>query len=196
MLKKFKAKLIDLGLSFLILALAISHGTACEISGGRLAQVESMTPETQQELHKAIHFHADLCVSILLERTLRRLLSSITDYLNHPRREDWIPVCFAISLLLMGAESLQVDIYLHGVGTTVAIGAMEGNAIKPLIGLFRESTNGLNPLMIGWDEGQNVDFVAENPDMVYALQDLQGLTQEYCKLRSLYCPGHARVRMS
>ncbi|KAI7766967.1 hypothetical protein LZL87_013944 [Fusarium oxysporum] len=148
MLKRLKAKLVDLGLSFLILALTMSHGTKCKILGGSLAHVEPLPVRTQRKLNKAIRLHAKLCISILLERILRILLSSIEQLLKHLRREDWVTACFAICLILMGAESLQVDICLNKAYISGDMDAMEESAIKFLVGLFRKSTNGFSPLQI------------------------------------------------
>ncbi|CAH0021706.1 unnamed protein product [Clonostachys rhizophaga] len=172
-------KVIDLGLSFLILALTISHGTTYEISGGGLAHLESLPPETQRALDQTIRFKADLYLSVLLERSLGRLLSSIEDYLKHPQREEWAATCFTICLLLMGAESLQVDMYINGTNPDADVNAMEGGVIKPLVGLFQESTSGLNPLLIDWSKEQNVDFLRGYPVIQYALADLHELTLDY-----------------
>ena len=94
-----------------------------------------------------------------------------------------MPICFAICLLFLGAESLQVDIYLNLPNPSTTIGAMKGSAVNTLVGLFRESTNGLNPLMIDWNTSHSSNFGDADPDMTYALQDLQELAHEYCKLR-------------
>lgn len=189
MYKSKQAKIIDLGLSFLIIALTISHRTTCQISGGQVFQLEPLSSATQRLLNRTVRFHAHLCLSVLLERTLRRLLSHIENYLKSPRREEWAATCFAICLLLLGAESLQVDVYINGIKTEANIDVMEDGAIRPLVCLFRESTNGSNPLMIGWNKDRNVnDFLQANTDIIYALQDLQDLTKEYSKSPILSFP--------
>lgn len=179
-----KAKVIDSALAFLVLALTISHPVDLAISGGKLEQLEPISLQTQQEMHVMAHHHVSICLSVLLERVLRRLLSLIHESLDHSRRDDWVPASFALCLLLMGVESLQVDIYLNEESPSAAITAMESSAVNALVDLFQKSTNGLNPLTIDWGEQRNWDLLGADPDMIYAMQDLQDLAQEYGKSRS------------
>jgi hypothetical protein len=170
-----QAEFIDLGLAFLILALTISHPIRCSISGKELGSAIF-----HRDLYTHIHKHASLCLSVLLERTLRKLLLIIQERFLRPQRKDWLPTCFAICLLLMGTESLQVDVYQRELEPSKIIDAMDTNAVKTLVASLKDSTNGIHPLAIDWNEERNWDLVDTEFDEVYALQDLQDLTHEYC----------------
>jgi hypothetical protein len=170
-----QAEFIDLGLAFLVLALTISHPIRCSISGKNLGSTI-----VHRDIHTYIFGHASLCLSVLLERTLRKLLLVIQERFLRPQRRDWLPTCFAICLLLMGTESLQVDVYQQEFEPSKTIKAMDSNAVKTLVASLKDSTNGIHPLAIDWNEERNWDLVDTELDEVYALQDLQDLTQEYC----------------
>jgi hypothetical protein len=160
-----------------ILALTVLQSMQCNIAGPNLGNLYF-----NYDLHRAVNYHAGVCISILLQRTLRELLSVIQNHVNHPNRNDWLPVCVAICLLLLGVESLQVDIYLSEMEPLKMIGAMEDNAVKNLVNVFLNSTNQVNPLKIDWNEERNAELVGDDPDLVYAFQDFQELRDEYCKM--------------
>ncbi|KAF4448228.1 hypothetical protein F53441_8335 [Fusarium austroafricanum] len=173
--------------STIIGAVAEFQETFPDRSGLRVALVDQCLhmrnafPRTL-ELSKAMAFHTDLCISVLLERTLQRLVSSLEHFLQNPKREDWASACFAVCLLLLGAESLQVDIYLNKPIVSRDVEATEESEIASLVGLFRESTNGVNPLEVDWNKRHNLVLLGVEPDMVYAMQDLQDLVFEYRRM--------------
>jgi len=157
------------------------HPIRCEIAGSELGDLDF-----HGGLYRAVHHHAEVCISVLLQRALRKLLSTIQDHVNCPNRDDWLPICFAISLLFLGAESLQVDIYLNGTEPLKMIRAMEDNAVKSLVKAFVDSTSRVNPLTIDWNDNRNAELVGSDADLVYAFQDLQNLRDEYCEFIILY----------
>jgi len=178
-----QANLIDMGLAYLVLALTISHHIQFDVSGGELDKLPKLSKGVLHQFRETASYHIDLCMSVLLERTQQRLLTSIQDYLINPQKQNWLPVCLVLSLMLFAAESMQVDIYLQLDDPFPSISAMEDNSVKTLTGLFRDSTSGFNSLAVDGDSPTSLG--ANIGDMIDALHDLQDLVREYGKP-----PGH------
>ena len=163
---------------FLILSLLISH-----IPAIRLPEAANRATSTQDEhaigsfVEDELHF----VLASLLESCLRGLLDRLQDLMSKGRREDWLPICFGLSLMFFAAESMQVDIHLRSANPKVSCESMEMRSILVLAELFPASTSGFDPLSLDWMRAENAALIENDTEAIESFKALQNLTQDYCE---------------
>jgi hypothetical protein len=117
-------------------------------------------------------------------KTLQSVLKEIETLAFNKNRQDWPILCFSLALLLTAAESLQVDIFLDTKNeqkSEEGCQAMQINGLYILVELFLVRTSGFNPLILDWDLAENKLLLDGDQGRIEAIQDLQLLSQSYCK---------------
>jgi hypothetical protein len=117
-------------------------------------------------------------------KTLQSVLKEIETLAFNKNRQDWPILCFSLALLLTAAESLQVDIFLDTKNeqkSEEGCQAMQINGLYILVELFLVRTSGFNPLILDWDLAENKLLLEGDQGRIEAIQDLQLLSQSYCK---------------
>ncbi|KAK3369221.1 hypothetical protein B0T24DRAFT_681251 [Lasiosphaeria ovina] len=98
-------------------ALATRRGSGSNLSRFSIASTSpsSLHIEGGDDIGEGLDGDSDLNANgddqVQLPERLSKLLLVIQERFLRPQRKDWLPTCFAICLLLMGTESLQVDVY-------------------------------------------------------------------------------------
>jgi len=135
-------------MEFLILSLLVSHNPSVQIISGRHFLDEDLLEHLngivlQPELRFALR--------ALLTWSLMRFLKELEELLARRDRAYWTAMCFGICLVLLGAESFQVDIHLKTPGTSRPRNmcvSMEVKAVNRIVELFHASTAGISPLRL------------------------------------------------
>ncbi|KAL8744293.1 MAG: hypothetical protein Q9190_003453, partial [Brigantiaea leucoxantha] len=163
------APVIAAAQKFLVLSLVISHNL----------MITNLPARTCETVAEYLHSEIGLTLSILLEDSLRQLLGLLQTLISRQCRADWPVISLALSLLFLGVESMQVDIYLQSRHPRLVCESMEETAILMLADIFTASTRGFKPLTLDWDVEENVNLVEGNSNVVETLRGLQRLSQEY-----------------
>lgn len=175
--KPTKSKAINHACKFLILAFIISHSPP-------LLYIHPLEPKACQ--CQSTGLEISLSLAGLLHTTLQSLLHELELLIFARRREHWATICFSLSLLLLAAESLQVDIFLRADNEKEAekgCERMQMNGIHVLTELFLADTVAFSPLVLDWELQENWNLVGNDNICVKALRDLQTLSQNYCRFR-------------
>ena len=126
-------------------------------------------------------------ISFLLENSLEELLDALQILLSARKRASWPVICFALSLLFLGAECLQATVYRLSSKARAMCEAMEMKSILILVELFKASTAGFNPLCLDWTKEKNAELVENDEAAFMSLKALQDLSHEYCESWTLEC---------
>lgn len=160
-------------IKFLILAFIVSHWPCLVYEGLPLSrQTEALIFEMRHLLSK------------MLFATLQSTLKHIETLLYNSERQTWPVTCFSIIFILLGTESLQVDIYLRTENQQQfeeGCESMETNGIYVLVELFLIRTAGFSPLDLDWTMSENRSLLNRQEACIEAVQSLQFLSQSYCR---------------
>ena len=141
----------------------------------------TLPARTRKTVRKYLYHEINLALSILLEVSLKRLLTLLQTLISRQRRADWPAISLALCLLFFGVESMQVDIYLQSKCASLVCKSMDETASLMLTEIFTASTGGFKPLSLDWDVEANANLLDGNDEAVETLRGLQSLSQEYCK---------------
>ena len=127
---------------------------------------------------------AQMAVALLLEQALRKALHELEKRLTRGDRQDWVPTCLSLCLILHAVENLEVNVHLRGLDAEVMWLSNEAAAIRTLAHLFAAHTRNFNPLWLDWAEDENLALVNGDLSVANALGNIQLLSQEYGNLFS------------
>ena len=168
---------------FLVLSLIISHNLSIRSSKPLSHLSVAERSVVKQSLANEVHS----MLSVLLESCLKNLLERLQILIARKNRRDWASICFSLCLLFFAAESLQVDIHLRSSEPSLLCESMEKRSVLVLAEAFKQSTGGLNPLILDWEKQENWALIENDTIIVEAFQNLQALSQDYCEYLNALC---------
>ena len=115
-----------------------------------------------------------------LESHLQILLEMLQETISRRRHGDWPAIALALCTLLLGVESMQVDIHLQSPKAKSICKSMEDTAILMLTEIAWSNTAGFNPLSLDWEVAKNAALVDNDKRAVDTLRGLQEVRQDYC----------------
>ena len=173
-----QASVIAEARQFLMLSLLISHIPAIQLPE---AANRAISPGDEYVISFFVKDELQIALASLLGSCLRGLLDRLQDMMSKGRREDWLPMCFGLSLMFFAAESMQVDIHLRSANPKVSCESMEMRSILVLAELFSASTSGFDPLSLDWTRAENAALIENDTEAIESFKALQTLTQDYCE---------------
>lgn len=138
----------------------------------------------EAQLLEGLQLGVDKHLSSVMCTTLQSLLTEIQQLVFKRSRQNWPMICFSLMLMLLAAESLQVDIYVHANDEhrfEEGCQAMQMNGIYVVVELFLAGTNRFSPLILDWDLAENKELLEGDAELIRAVHGLQLLSQSYCE---------------
>jgi hypothetical protein len=163
----------------LIAALLIAHLPLIKTPSS-----DQLSPTLDKRLtYGVLWFEMRQLLCIVFGVSVQNLLEGIETMIYRRNRKEWPTICFALCLLFMASESMQVDFFVNNSTATAKMlcEAMETNAVYVLAELFKASTAGFDPLSMDWDSEEAIKLVDNEIGVSRCLRELQSLCQEYCK---------------